>query len=504
MIRRLPSPPATATGLVGLTLTVSCLYFFSGGGWNQASHFAFVRALIEQGSIRIDDYHGNTGDKAFRDGHFYTNKAPGTGALSAPFAGLARLAAWAVGSDPRSERALSWQARAAILGGATLPLVAAAWALSFIAIRLGASARAAGFAAIVYGLGTPAWVYGSSLWAHSLTAACLIGALAATLAISETGLGRRDLALGAGIGLACGSAVAADYMSGGAAAILAGFAIWKVGRDDRPRGLRLAAAVALGALPPALLLGIYHQIAFGSPWKIAYGFAVGFEGVREGMLGVTYPKPGVAAELLVGSHRGLLRVAPVLAGGLIGLGGMLLRRNLRGPAAAALAVFLFHLLFNASYHYWWGGNCYGPRFLTGALPFLCLGAAFAWDAWRVPARMFLLSLGCAGIFWTLVAISTHPMPRDSYGRPFEELLWPSFVEGKLSLNQQDAFVSTRPSPAYNWGERIGLKGLPSLIPLGVFWALMIGAWILNERREGWSPARAAPNPPADAPAALPS
>lgn len=42
--------------LVGAVLALSYGYFFSGGGWNQASRFDLVRALVEQGTIRIDRY----------------------------------------------------------------------------------------------------------------------------------------------------------------------------------------------------------------------------------------------------------------------------------------------------------------------------------------------------------------------------------------------------------------------------------------------------------------
>jgi hypothetical protein len=90
---------------------------------------------------------------------------------------------------------------------------------------------------------------------------------------------------------------------------------------------------------------------------------------------------------------------------------------------------------------------------------------------------------------TLVAVSTTPQPPAIlYMHPVSELLWPAFKDGDLSLNHQ-SFVDHSanggmlrghrlPHAAWNLGEVMGLRGLPSLIPLGIAWliaALMLTA-----------------------------
>src|SRR5579864_2574763 len=74
--------PRARAWLIAATLFVSYAYFYQGTGWNQNSHFDMARALAEQHSVRIDSYEWNTGDKAFYQGHYYSDKAPGM-ALSA-------------------------------------------------------------------------------------------------------------------------------------------------------------------------------------------------------------------------------------------------------------------------------------------------------------------------------------------------------------------------------------------------------------------------------------
>ena len=74
-----------AAWLVFAILFCAYAYFFQGGGWNPNSRLDLTRALAERQTIRIDAYRGNTADWARRDGHFYTNKAPGLSFASAPF-----------------------------------------------------------------------------------------------------------------------------------------------------------------------------------------------------------------------------------------------------------------------------------------------------------------------------------------------------------------------------------------------------------------------------------
>ena len=59
-------------------------YFYQAGGWNQNSRFDLTRAIVEQGTLSIDAFQENTGDKAQREGHWFTDKAPGLSVLAVP------------------------------------------------------------------------------------------------------------------------------------------------------------------------------------------------------------------------------------------------------------------------------------------------------------------------------------------------------------------------------------------------------------------------------------
>jgi hypothetical protein len=94
------------TLIIGFAAFVSYAYFYGGGGYNQNTRFDLVRAIVERGTLSIDAYQENTGDKAFKDGHYYCDKAPGQPLLAVPVAMFARSAMRASGVDPLSASSL--------------------------------------------------------------------------------------------------------------------------------------------------------------------------------------------------------------------------------------------------------------------------------------------------------------------------------------------------------------------------------------------------------------
>ena len=63
--------------------------------WGSNSRMDLIYALGDQGRVQIDDYHQNTGDKAYFAGHHYTDKSIGPPLLGLPvyviFKGLVRF-----------------------------------------------------------------------------------------------------------------------------------------------------------------------------------------------------------------------------------------------------------------------------------------------------------------------------------------------------------------------------------------------------------------------------
>lgn len=60
--------------------------------WNQNSRLNLTLAIVDDGSFQIDRFVANTGDYAKYNGHYYSDKAPGTSFLAVPMYAAVRPA----------------------------------------------------------------------------------------------------------------------------------------------------------------------------------------------------------------------------------------------------------------------------------------------------------------------------------------------------------------------------------------------------------------------------
>src|SRR5215831_14206452 len=59
-------------------------YFLPAATWNPVSRFDLTRSIVERGTFEIDAYVDNTGDRARRGEHWYSDKAPLAAFLALP------------------------------------------------------------------------------------------------------------------------------------------------------------------------------------------------------------------------------------------------------------------------------------------------------------------------------------------------------------------------------------------------------------------------------------
>ena len=475
-------------------LIAAYTYFYQGGGWNQNSRFALVRALIEQRTFRIDDtvrFDGKvvTGDLARYCGHVYSDKAPGVALTAVPPVALA----YSMLDEPSSREGIAVLSYIATVATAGIPGVVAALLVFHLAWALGSTPGGSVFAAVVYGLGSPAWCYATLFYGHALSAACLVAAFSAAVALRGPSSPRRDRLLALAVGVSGGWATASEYTAVVPAAFIALLAVACARSGDGWRLSRVIACVTGGALVCAGILAIVNTLSFGGPLELGYSNVVGFEGMRQGFFGLTRPNPETMKALLFGQYRGLFFFAPALALAPIGFAVLVRDRSARGPAIAALAIAVYYVLLNASYVYWDGGWSYGPRHMSAAIPYLSLALAPVWSHAARPLRICLFVIALYGAVLTLVAVSTTAQPPDGFQRPVTELLWPHFVKGEIAVNWQ-SFVEDNlqgkrdpATHAWNVGEKLGLTGLVSLTPLLALWSVTGLAWYTRHRRSAVGP-----------------
>lgn len=482
-------------------LFVSYAYFYQAGGWNQNSRFALVRAITNERTLNIDPFQHATGDEAFFEGHYYSDKAPGLAFAAVPIVALARPILHAFGGDPETLGGLALLSYLATVFTAGLLTALGGVALYRVCLDLGASHDGAGFAALTYGLATPIWTLATIFIGHAFAAALLLVAFRAALRVGADPADR-DVGLGLTIGAAAGWATISEFPAAIPAVLIAALTAYSTRSLGRARAIRILGVMTASALACAVLLMVYQYACFGSPLHLAYSSEPGYAGMQEGVFGVSLPKMIRLRRILFGSYRGLLPLAPTLAVAPLGLLLLMLRSRAREVSGAVhvrlgalvgLAISVYFILLNASYFYWEGGWSYGPRHAAPAIPFLCIGLAILWTALPAAGRWLLAAFSAYGIAVTLVAVSTMPLPPANIRQPVEEFMLPAFRDGDLSINTQsvasggvdlDFRGHHEPKAAFNLGMKVGLDGHASLAPLGVAWlACGLCWWQTSRRRE---------------------
>ena len=527
-------------------LLFSYAYFSPATQWNENSRFNLTRSLVERGSLNIDPYHQNTGDKSYREGHYYTDKAPGVSFLGVPGYALifalrkvtkqelpqqmvvpecekSRYADFFPSAGPGSRSARTDGSSGVSKGGdkknafprmkfnsayrrglymANLfgnGLIAAVAGMCLFLLLFSYRPNdpvAALFGTAAYSLGTIIWPYSTLYYGHGVAASLLIivfylnerwtkaqrqlnpptsnGIVSTKSSLSSKVFAhsksketpcKNSVLLDLGLGFMLALITATDYPSAVAAALLGLYIVWT--RPHKSLKIRTFFTLAAGALPIGAALGLYHHICFGSPFSLGYEhlatqhFA---EGMSEGLYGVTSPRLKVILQILVGPHRGLLYISPVLILAIPGAGA--LKRSGQTPMLLlALIIFTYFLILNASYYMWDGGAAFGPRHALPGLALMAFVTAAAYPSGNGKKALFV-KFGC----WFLVALSAFNMltatavgPETplNIGDPLQEYLWPNFFSGQLALTMGST----------NFGLMMGLKGLTSVLPLFVFWAL---------------------------------
>ena len=445
------SAPAQRELILALLLLLCYGFFRQLTAWNEFSRYDLVLALVDDHTTRIDPYHENTGDKAFFNGHYYSDKPPGASLLALPaYATLRGVTALTDSDRPDPGRVMH-----------TFTFVAAGIPTVLLAVLLLRFLRTyvsewwALTMTVGYALGSIAFPFATMFFGHAATAFFLFSAFYVTWRARGThGLWRPIIA-----GMLIGYAVLTELpaLIGGMVIVFYALSI------DR----RAPVWMLFGALPAAAILFWYNWVSFGSPFNTGYSYLVnsGFaEGMDQGILGVTMPKVGTIEELIVGP-RGLLRTSPWMA--LAPLGLLAMRRSdVRREVIACAAIGCLFILFNAGYYLPLGGWTPGPRFLMPALPFLPVMVALAPSIFRPLAAAQI----AFSIVVVVIATVTMPNAPEAVQDPLGDLWLPRF-QGEF-LTETTAWL--------HWGLH-GLQPLFVLILAAAIGACAIFATTLRTR-----------------------
>ena len=452
--------------LVVLLLLLCYLYFIPRSGrsdWAASARADLVRAVADGGTLAIDDYHDNTGDKAFYEGHYYAVGSIGPSLLALPAYLAARPLLSAIALPERRERAAL---AVMTLAASVLPGVLLGLGVYLFARKLVPHEGHALLLALTYGLATTAFPYSKAMFQHQASALGAFGGFYLIWRVVREGAAPWRLWVA---GLLFGLAAVSEYP---VVLFLGLIFLWGVAeaRDRRP-----FQRIVWGALPLLLLFAAYNLAIFGTPLPVGYRYHVEYQGMHaQGFMGITRPSVEALVGITVSPYRGLFFISPVLVLAIPGL--LRMRRNPRERRTALLiaAIAAGFVLYVGSYGYWSGGDAIGPRFLVPLIPFLMVPMAYSLEALmpRPLGRLgvgVLVAISALNVWVQSVAGQRYP-PYEFRGavvtNPTTQWALPLLREGDVALNL---------------GMLLGLRGLVSLLPLAMLAALLTGAWHLAER-----------------------
>jgi hypothetical protein len=409
---------------------------------NERSRAYLATSIVDEHTFSIDTplkRFGRIGDRARYEGHYFSDKAPGSAILGSLSYGIARLFTeakdWTMAELLRLfRRTLSLPI--ALLGFIWLRRLLGLYQQRFIVVE---------WTSWSWLLGSAAFHYSGAFFGHQMAAALLVGSfLYVRLGVIRSTT--KSLYIS---GALSGCAVLIEYPAALGVLAIGLYAALHISTLKS----RLVLWILAG-LPFALLLGWYHQQCFGSSFSFPYEHlaAATYRKIHgAGLAGVTAPELKEFYFWFLGMRRGLLSSAPFFALSVIGLWQL---RRIDWRAAVSLGCLITMVcLFASSAHIWGGDWGFGPRILVFSLGLISIPVAFGFTF------IFRYTfLRCTALILMVYSIATHQLVHFIFPEP-----WAKFSNPVADLTTS---MASGWLVAPNIGTlHLGLEGLASGIPL---------------------------------------
>jgi len=421
------------------------------------SRLALLHALVGKRTLCIDDF-PNTPDRARYNGHYYSDKAPGTAALALPAFWIAAKVGQSCGIQLESRRGwliTSWaacafsQAFPAAVGGTLLFL----WLCRFVRPRV-ALLTVAGLWLGGIPLPYSTWLYSHAqvigliaiaIWAMDLFGDGVEGG-ADSFPAWDRGTIRWRMALA---GFCLGLALASEYTAGLVVVGLGLYVLWK-----RRSGL---VPFVLGAVPPLLLIPAYSWATIGTPFDLPYSYQASFPQMKKGIYSIQWPSLEIMGLLLLSPSRGFIFWTPLLL--LVGVGWRLCtQRHPKWLWWVYVLPLLDILIISGKRWDWQAGYTLSARYLSPLLPLLALPCAMGVQQWpKVGAVLAGVSIG----MMSLATVTTACVPYEPF-YPLFQLHVPKFLHGEFSYNLL--------ADSLGWPRWIGVFAFYGFLLGGIYWS----------------------------------
>lgn len=373
-------------------------YFSFGLDGNVNSRLALVKSFVEQGVFEIDSYHAaplDTNDKAYFNGHYYSDKAIGSSVLGVivyyPIRWLYSL----------NGELLSIQSFCNLLAFLVVSLPAALIApFSYLLVKyitnnpLKALAIALGIS-----LGTPLFKYSTAYYGHSLAATSYFFAILIWFYARRRKAISLQLAFISSVLL--GFMLITEYPTALLLALLSPYILYTLHKSGQLFDWKIYGLMVLGFMVPVCILLYYNHSVFGSPFATGYSYesSEAFKAAhQENFMGIGRPSIFIFWYQTFQPAFGIFWQSPILFLALPGWIFMVTSKEYRAEAILCFSVIFLYVLMFSGYYMWWGGLSFTPRHIIPILPMFVLPLAFVPEMLVIP-----LTLGTAiSVFQNLV------------------------------------------------------------------------------------------------------
>lgn len=385
-----------------------------------SNRVAFCLAILEDGSLKIDRYHRFSVDICIRDGHYYSDKAPGMSLLAFPVISAGYVAMKCLGVEDVAAYVVEdeevvpclYYKLLLLLGTIPSSFFSALGVSAFYCLgrRWGAKKGVALLVALLLGMGSPYNSYATLMFGHSVAAAFFIFALlwgSTTLEREK----RRKEERGAGtafrwlfVGFLLAYAVLTEYTAALPAIAVGMLFLGTLLTISHVRTAKAAGWMFLGAVPVALVFFAVNTICFGGPLKLGYQFVTtNFPQMNTGFYGINLPDFEYLGWMFF-FKTGILWFSPFLLFSPIFYIRNIYLDRFRALHLVSVLIVAYYALMTSSYAY------PHPRHFYAAMPFLILPFFFAWRDENTWMKTLLTVLAVLGILFSGAAFMAPKTP----------------------------------------------------------------------------------------------
>lgn len=463
---------------VFLVVLLAYGYFSSERDVNINSRLALVKAFVDEGQLEIDSYHNTelyTVDKAFFNGHYYSDKAIGTSVLGIAAYYPVRWAYYQLGERLTPRLFREWMTFLAV----SLPAALLAPFIYILASEMRKNRLAAWLMTLAISLGTPLYKYSTAFYGHALAAVFYF--LAFFIWFHAKRNGKISLPIIFISAVLLGLTVITEYPTALLVLLLSFYILHVLLHLKLALNWKIYSLMALGFLLPISLQLAYNYSIFGSFFTTGYSHEanVKFQAAHAAdFMGIGMPDLRVLFYQTLHPSLGVFWQSPVLILAVSGFFFMARRKEYRAELAFIGSTALLFTLLISGYYMWWGGVALTPRHLIPilplfALPLIFLPNQFTWallgtTLLSIFQNLIMTASGYTGLYEYFKTLISGKYIVEYTGMLIYKICLPNVLTGDLMNNR-----------GLQWA---GLQGWVSLVPLLIAEGLLFLAYSLRGKR----------------------